>query len=82
MDPMQLSQYFFFEFPSVCNFLATFLQSHSFFSSLLSALWPKTVKYSDCISGEKEDNLPLPSNECPGYDNKTFDGEAPVLDLW
>ena len=25
--------------------------------------------------------LPIP-NECPGYDTKTSDGEAPVLELW
>ena len=37
------------------------------------------VEYTDCISAERQD----PLNECPGYDTKQSDGEAPVmLELW
>ena len=37
------------------------------------------LEYTDCISAEGQDS----SNECPGYDTKQFDGEAPVmLELW
>ena len=33
------------------------------------------VEYTDCISAEGQD-----PNKCPGYNIKTFDGEAPVLE--
>ena len=36
-----------------------------------------TVEYTDCISAEDKDS-PI---ECPGYDTKQSDGEAPVM-LW
>ena len=37
------------------------------------------VEYTDLISSESSDSL----NECPGYNTKQFDGEAPVmLELW
>ena len=38
-----------------------------------------SVEYINCIFAESYD----PSNECPGYDTKQSDGEAPVmLELW
>ena len=37
------------------------------------------VEYANCISAE----VLNPLNECPGYDIKQSDGEAPVmLELW
>ena len=37
------------------------------------------AEYTNCISAEEWDF----SNECPVYDTKQFDGEAPVmLQLW
>ena len=37
------------------------------------------AEYTDCISAEGKDS----PNECPGYDTKPSDGEAPVmLELW
>ena len=36
------------------------------------------VEYTNCISAEGED----PLNECPGYNIKTFDGEAPAMKIW
>ena len=38
-----------------------------------------SVDYTDCISAVGKDS----SNECPSYDTKQSDGEAPViLKLW
>ena len=37
-----------------------------------------TAQYIDCISAEGYDS----SNECPGYDTKQSDGEAPAMELW
>ena len=38
------------------------------------------VEYTNCISAEESD---LPPNECPEYDIKQSDAEAPVmLELW
>ena len=40
----------------------------------------RAVEYTDCFSTEEQDPLP---NECPGYNTKQFEGEAPVmLELW
>ena len=37
------------------------------------------MEYTNYISAEPEDS----SNDCPGYDTKQSDGEAPVmLELW
>ena len=36
----------------------------------------EAVKYTYCISAEEQDSNP---NECPVYDTKQFDGEAPVI---
>ena len=37
------------------------------------------IEYADCITAESLN--PLPSNKCPGYDTKSSDGEAPILEL-
>ena len=38
------------------------------------------VEYTDCISALGQD--PLPANDCPRYDIKQSDGEAPALEIW
>ena len=38
----------------------------------------EAVEYTNCISAEEQDS----PNECPGYDIKPSDGEAPALDIW
>ena len=40
-----------------------------------SAHVSRAVEYAERISARGKDT----SNECPGYDTKPFDGEAPVL---
>ena len=37
------------------------------------------VEYIDCIYAEWGDKSSLSSNECPGYDTKLSNGEAPVM---
>ena len=38
----------------------------------------QAVEYTDCISAEGNT---LYLSECPGYNTKLFDGEAPVLEI-
>ena len=38
----------------------------------------KAVEYTDCFSAKRQD--PHPTNECPGYDTKQYDGEVPVME--
>ena len=48
----------------------------------LTAQSARTIEYTDCISAERK--APSTNNtECPGYNTKKSDGEAPVmLELW
>ena len=39
----------------------------------------QAVEYTDCISAEVVTHT---SNECPEYDTKPSDSEAPVLEIW
>ena len=39
------------------------------------AQFAEAVEYTECISAEGLD----PTNECPGYDTKQSDGEAPLV---
>ena len=55
------------------NFISLFL--YLFLAISLSAQLAEAVEYTDCISDEGQ----YVYNECPGYDTKQFDGEAPVL---
>ena len=36
----------------------------------------RAVEYTDCIAAKRQD--PPPPKECPGYEIKTSDGEAPA----
>ena len=47
-------------------------------STYIRAQSSMAVEYTDCISAESKTT----SNECPGYDIKSSDGETPVLELW
>ena len=40
--------------------------------------WSEAVDYTDCISAEGLDS----PNECPVYDTKQSDDEAPVMIWW
>ena len=62
----------------VCLFVSNY---ETFLTSCYIAQSAWTVKYTDCISAEELKKKQ--KNECPGYDTKQSDGEAPVmLELW
>ena len=49
------------------------------YPSSVQPIWLGGIEYTDDIFAEGQDLL----NECPGYETKQFDGEAPVmLELW
>ena len=50
---------------------------HKYFANM--AQLAEAVEYTDCISAEGKDS----TNECPVYDAKKSDGEAPLtLESW
>ena len=59
------------------NFFRFLLIYKNLFLSVQSA---GAIEYTDCISAEGQ--APPPHYECPGYDTKQSDGEAPVQELW
>ena len=61
------------------NNLHTIKWLQEFQSKINIALSAGAVKYTDCISVERQ----YPTNEWPGYEIKPSDGKAPVvLELW
>ena len=58
--------------------MVLYVFSHVLWWNIYKAQSTGAVEYTDSISAEGY-NFP---SECPGYDTKKSDGEAPVLELW